>query len=306
VDVVSVFGSVSGREIAVVDPLVAVGGPQNSRRVHITRRSGRRVARAGGRSASPCVCPGLGAVSDRDAAFDGLLTGGVNDGISDWLSWRSGAGTAEPVMSTTGRAPLSAQPPTHLHGTHRIRKRWPLLGLVLVALIALVGAGCGSNTATGSASHAGGGASSAGASKTADTQATRREKAVKFAECVRVHGVPHFPDPDATSNFNFAVDVTAATFTAAVNACKSLQPPGTLSAHRSAKQQSAALRFAACVRAHGVPDFPDPVNGQPLIDTDHIPSSNTPSGMNILNAATHTCGSILGPDARTGGGGSGG
>ena len=81
--------------------------------------------------------------------------------------------------------------------------------------------------------------------------------------------------------------------------------PGTLSAHRSAKQQSAALTFAACIRAHGVPDFPDPVNGQPLIDTDHIPSSNSPSGMSILNAATHKCGSILGPDAGTQGGGSG-
>jgi hypothetical protein len=190
-----------------------------------------------------------------------------------------------------------------------IRKRRPLAALVLVALIAVIGAGCGSNTATGSASSAsntGSAASSASASNAANTQATKREKGVKFAECVRAHGVPHFPDPDATGNFNFAIDVSAATFTAAVNACKALQPPGTLSAHRSPKQQSAALRFAACIRAHGGPDFPDPVNGQPLIDTDHIPSSNTPSGMSILNAATHTCGSILGPDASTQGGGSGG
>ena len=190
-----------------------------------------------------------------------------------------------------------------------IRKRRPLAALVLVSLIALIGAGCGSNTVTGSASstsNTGSGASSGSASNSADTQATKREKAVKFAECVRAHGVPHFPDPDATGNFNFAVDVSAATFTAAVNACKALQPPGTLSGHRSTKQQSAALRFAACVRANGVPDFPDPVNGQPLIDTDHIPSSNSPSGMSILNAATHKCGSILGPDARTQGGGPGG
>jgi hypothetical protein len=200
-----------------------------------------------------------------------------------------------------------------------IRKQRPLVALVLAALIAVIGAGCGgSNTPTGTASSAGNagsgastagassGASSAGVSSAANTQApTRREKAVKFAECVRAHGVPHFPDPDPTGNFNFAVDVSAATFTAAVNACKALQPPGTLSGHRSAKQQSAALRFAQCVRAHGVPDFPDPVNGQPLIDTTHIPSSNSPNGMSILNAATHKCGSVLGPDARTQGGGSG-
>jgi hypothetical protein len=179
-----------------------------------------------------------------------------------------------------------------------------------MAMIALITA-CGSNAPAGSAGTAtrtsttSGGSASATSSGAHTRAPTKRDKAVKFAECVRAHGVPHFPDPDATGNFNFGVDVSAATFTAAVNACKALQPPGSLSSHRSVKQQSAALRFAQCVRAHGVPDFPDPVNGQPLIDTDHIPSSNAPSGMSILNAATHKCGSVLGPDARTHGGGSG-
>jgi hypothetical protein len=190
-----------------------------------------------------------------------------------------------------------------------IRKRRPLAALVLVALIALIGAGCGSNTATGrasSASNTGSAASSASASSGGNTQATKREKAVKFAECVRAHGVPHFPDPGTSGDINFGVDVSKQVFTSAVNACKSLEPPGALSSHRSATQQSAALRFAACVRAHGVPDFPDPVNGQPLIDTDHIPSSNQPGGMTILNAATHKCGSVLGPDATRSGRGSGG
>jgi hypothetical protein len=189
------------------------------------------------------------------------------------------------------------------------RKRRPLVTLVLVSVIALVGAGCGSNTVTGTASSdgkAGSGASSADGSTGAGTQATKREKAVKFAECMRAHGVPHFPDPGPSGDINFGVDVSAEVFTAAVNACKSLEPPGALSSKRSAKQQSAALRFAQCVRAHGVPDFPDPVNGQPLIDTTHIPSSNQPGGMTILNAATHTCGSVLGADVRTSGGGSGG
>jgi hypothetical protein len=194
------------------------------------------------------------------------------------------------------------------------RQRRPTLALVLVGVVAGAGAGCGSRAATGttgsarttrsvritgSARASSSGASFTRANNSPSTPATRRERAVKFAQCVRGHGVPHFPDPDATGNFNFAVDVSAQTFTAAVQACKALQPPGTLSGHRSVRQQSAALRFARCVRAHGVPDFPDPVNGQPLIDTDHIPTSNTPNGMSILNAATHACGRILGPDART-------
>ena len=40
-------------------------------------------------------------------------------------------------------------------------------------------------------------------------------------------------------------------------------------------------------------DFPDPVNGEPLIDTYKIPSSNKPGGMTILDAATTKCGDIL-------------
>ena len=187
------------------------------------------------------------------------------------------------------------------------RKRRPLAALAPIAVVALITA-CGSSApaGTGSANGASSATSvnstsstdgSSTASNGADTNATKREKAVKFAECVRAHGVPHFPDPDASGNFNFGVDVSAATFTAAVNACKALQPPGSLSGKRSPLQQSAALRFAQCVRAHGVPDFPDPVNGQPLIDTDHIPSANQPGGMSILNAATHKCGAVLGAAA---------
>ena len=116
---------------------------------------------------------------------------------------------------------------------------------------------------------------------------------MKFAECMRANGVPHFPDPDAKGDFNFGVDVSKEVFTKAIDACKAFQPPGSLSARRTSKQQSASLRFAQCVRDHGVKDFPDPVNGEPVIDTYKIPSSNRPGGMTILNAATHACGRIL-------------
>ena len=191
------------------------------------------------------------------------------------------------------------------------RKRRPLAALVLITLISLISAGCGSSAPAGTASSAsvagsGSGSRTGSASNGGNTNATKREKAVKFAECVRAHGVPHFPDPDTSGSFNFGVDVSAEVFTNAVNACKALQPPGSLSSKRSPRQQSAALRFAQCVRTHGVPDFPDPVNGQPLINTYHIPSSTKPGGMSILNAATHKCGSVLGADARTGRGGPGG
>jgi len=170
------------------------------------------------------------------------------------------------------------------------RKPWPL---AMLALVALISAGCGSNAPSET-----GTTSSTGTASSADTGATKtatdQDKAVKFAECIRGHGVPHFPDPDAKGDYVFGIDVTPAVWQKAVHACKALEPPGALSGKRSPKQQSAALRFAQCIRENGVKDFPDPANGDPLVDTTKIPSSNRPGGMTILNAAMKKCGSVLG------------
>jgi hypothetical protein len=160
--------------------------------------------------------------------------------------------------------------------------------VVTVALVALIGAGCGSSSPSESTT------STATATATATAKkVTEQDKAVKFSECIRAHGVPHFPDPNSKGEYIFGIDVTPEVWGRAVAACKALEPPGALSGKRSPKQQSDALRFAACVRAHGVKDFPDPANGDPLIDTTKIPSANAPGGMTILNAATHACGGIL-------------
>ncbi len=173
------------------------------------------------------------------------------------------------------------------------RRPRPLAAFVLVAVI---GAGCGSSTPseTGTASPSStAGNSGAGASK----KLSAREKAVKFAECIREHGVSDFPDPNGKNDFEYGVSVTPAVWKKATTACKDLQPPGTLSAKRTPKQQSAGLRFADCIRNNGVKDFPDPVNGEPLVNTYKIPSSNRPGGMDILHAAMKKCGDVLGEAA---------
>jgi hypothetical protein len=186
------------------------------------------------------------------------------------------------------------------------RKLWPLTAL---ATLALIGAGCSNgsaengNTGTGTASSSGTTSSTRTASSTGTTsrgankKLTARDKAVKFAECIRAHGVSDFPDPNEKNQFQYGVSVSPAVWTRATTACKDLQPPGTLSGKRTPKQQSASLRFAQCVRDNGVKDFPDPVNGEPLVNTYKIPSSNRPGGMTILNAAMHKCGRVLGEAA---------
>ena len=158
--------------------------------------------------------------------------------------------------------------------------------LVLVALVA----GCSNGSAETGDTGATSGSSTPGA---AGEKLTAREKAVKFSECIRAHGVRDFPDPDADNEYQYGVSVSPEVWTKAVESCKELQPPGTLSSKRTPKEQSASLRFAECIRDNGVKDFPDPVSGEPLVNTYKIPSSNRPGGMAILNAAMEKCGRVL-------------
>jgi hypothetical protein len=126
--------------------------------------------------------------------------------------------------------------------------------------------------------------------------AAAHEQAMQFAQCMRDHGVSAFPDPDASGNLTIdqvangsSVDTRSATFQAALTACKSLEPAGFTGKKRSAQEQSAALKFAQCMRDNGVPDFPDPTTDSPLIDTNQIPSANRPGGMDALHAASQAC-----------------
>jgi hypothetical protein len=131
--------------------------------------------------------------------------------------------------------------------------------------------------------------------------ATNREKAVKFAECMRENGVTEFPDPNGSGELTAdgvvngsSIDPNGPVWNGAIDACEDLQPPGfTGPEERSPEQQSEGLKFAQCIREHGVPDFPDPANGEPLVDTNRIPSSATSRGMSILNAAMQKCGDDL-------------
>jgi hypothetical protein len=166
-------------------------------------------------------------------------------------------------------------------------------------MLAVIVAGC-SNGSAGNGNTSGSvttgisrTANNSGSSSTAashNSTATPREKAVKFAECMRENGYPDFPDPKASGEFpTFGISVSPAVWTKALTACKELQPPGSFSAHLSPKQLSAARKFAQCIRANGVKDFPDPVQGEPIVDTTKIPSTDTPGGMTILNAAMRKC-----------------
>ena len=161
------------------------------------------------------------------------------------------------------------------------RRRRSLAAPVLIAIAALISA-CGSSAPAGTGT---------GNDATANAQ-----KAVKFAECMRSHGVSEFPDPGASGKFTIdgvvngsSLDPSAPAFKQAISACKDLEPAGFTGSTRRPEQMQAALKFAQCIRASGVPDFPDPTPTGPLVDTNRIPSAGTDSGRSILNGAMKKC-----------------
>ena len=79
---------------------------------------------------------------------------------------------------------------------------------------------------------------------------------------MRSHGVKDFPDPNAQggvqiqANGNSDLNPSNPTFQAAQRACGSLLPQPT--AAQKAQALTQLLKFSACMRAHGIKQFPDP------------------------------------------------
>jgi hypothetical protein len=119
-----------------------------------------------------------------------------------------------------------------------------------------------------------------------------QERATKYSECMRANGVADFPNPNAEGQFPYGgVSVSKATWQNAVGACTNLQPPAwSADTGRTATQQDAALKFAQCVREHGVPDFPDPATaGDPLIDTSKMRGDVSAGSIPELKPAVEAC-----------------
>jgi hypothetical protein len=137
-------------------------------------------------------------------------------------------------------------------GRRRERLRRPA-GLLAAALacLALMAAACSSPAKTGtSAAPAGGSA---------------RHSELAYSQCMRAHGITDFPDPSAQGGLDLNggpgsdLNPSSPQFKAANNACKSLLPPQrAMSPAQQAAARAQALKYARCMRAHGISDFPDP------------------------------------------------
>jgi len=120
-----------------------------------------------------------------------------------------------------------------------------------LALVVFV-AGCGGSSGPGSSASSSGG-----------PQAT----ALAYTRCMRSHGIHDFPDPTSPPGGGVTFDLRGgpasdlnrnnAAFQTASEACRRLLPGGQAPTAPAA-QIAEEVKWAGCLRSHGVPDFPDP------------------------------------------------
>ncbi len=182
------------------------------------------------------------------------------------------------------------------------------LAAALIALSVLV-TGCGGNSPTGGVASLGTHASktsttsstAAGASGGSGSSASPESQAVAYSACMRSHGVPNFPDPQISSNGNehkIAMKVTPGItgnphFKSAQQACSRLLPggPGEGPNHQiTLSEQSQYLKAAACIRSHGVPNFPDPTFSGGGV---HIAHQGLNESSPAFKAAVQACESLI-------------
>jgi hypothetical protein len=136
-----------------------------------------------------------------------------------------------------------------------------LVGLALVAGVAAFVATRPSSPTSPGVAHLGPTPTPTG--QTTSQSGSTQTRAAAYSSCMRSHGVPSFPDPDSKGRLYFkvtkggALDPSSPQFQAAMQACKSLAPSQNTTA-TNPQFASQALKFAACMRSHGVPKFPDP------------------------------------------------
>ena len=144
-----------------------------------------------------------------------------------------------------------------VRGGDRVR-RAGLLAIALAVAGVLV-AGCSGGPADPGVA----GVSSATASPSQSATVSGEAEALQYAACMRSHGVPDFPDPtvqNGSVGFSITagdgVDQNSPQYQSARQACSSLRGGGT--ANSGSGNLAKELKFAQCMRSHGVPDFPDP------------------------------------------------
>ena len=186
----------------------------------------------------------------------------------------------------------------------RLRRAGCAAAALLAAGALVAGCGAGGPTNGGIASlgshtsRAHTSASSAGASE--GHEASPESQAIAYTACMHEHGVPNFPEPQVTehgsaTSIKMAVPASLGhnpKFKPAQEACRKLLPgggPGHQAALTPADQEQ-YLKAAACIRSHGVPNFPDPTFSGGNV---HIEHQKLNESSPAFKTAVHDCESLI-------------
>jgi hypothetical protein len=138
-------------------------------------------------------------------------------------------------------------------------ERWkPALVVALAASVILSLAACDSSDSADSAT------------------AKREQAALDFAQCMRDNGVPSFPDPVAQADGSFRMQrppgVSPSALDDALESCTSEAKALGIDSGSDAPDtgaQDQLLELARCMRANGIPEFPDPKPGSDVLSGLH-------------------------------------
>ena len=150
-------------------------------------------------------------------------------------------------------------------------------------------------------------AAACGGSASPSQSAPTYVQVLALAKCMRSHGVPNFPDPDASGGYSLAadgsltgaagssVDINSSQAQAAYGDCKHLLPGGPsisqLEQDEQQEQQQQAkmlpvlLKYVHCMRSHDVPNFPAP--GQSKSGPGAPPDVSSPQYLAAASACQH-------------------
>ena len=122
-----------------------------------------------------------------------------------------------------------------------------------------------------------------GSSGKPDGTSRSHDPALLEAQCMRSHGVPNFPDPSpgGPSVIPNWINPQAPAFKSAETACARYLGAGTDQRSGSVSEKHELLNLAKCMRAHGLPNFPDPTTSPPPAPP---PGSHTGNAIGIGGA----------------------
>jgi hypothetical protein len=115
---------------------------------------------------------------------------------------------------------------------------------------------------------------------------------------MRSHGIPNFPDPNSSGQIPkeeiLQLGVSTSVLRTAQGACQRLWPYQAPSRAQLQQQLTDDLKFAQCMRSHGVPNLPDPTisNGRVVFV---ISVSRVGMSLPQLLGKAHECQHVLPP-----------